>query len=129
MQTALFGFRFFPPPAPDALVFPGLDRASARGAADTWKAPIVQFVIRYFMGGDIIPHLPVHPIRQGIDLDDIAVFAIDFDFACRRAGDRLLAAQTRHPTVQPVQRPLKRVHFADAAAQFALLAGSRAPRY
>jgi hypothetical protein len=92
MQTALFGFRFFPPPSPGALVFPSLDRAGARGAADTWKAPIVQFVVRHFMGGDIIPHLPMHPIRQGIDLDDIAVLAIDFDFARLRAGDRLLGA-------------------------------------
>src|ERR1044071_4900106 len=123
MQTALAGFRLFPPPAARALIFPGLDRAGARRAADARESLIMQLVVRHFMSGDVVPDLLARPVRQRIDLDDAAVLRVDFYPARLGAGDRLLAAHTGHPGIQTGECPFERLHFADATAQLALLDG------
>src|SRR6185437_5422471 len=119
MQTALASFRLFPPPAPRALIFPGLDRARARRAADARETAVMQFIVRHLVRGDVVPDLFARPVRQRIELDDTVMLLVDFDFAHIGTGYPLLAANPGHPGIQTGEGPFERLHLADAAAHFA----------
>ena len=123
MQPALLGIGIFPPPSARTEILNPLDCPRAGRAADTGVALIMKPVVGHVIVPDIVPHLIVTPVRQRIDLDNIAVFSVQLDFSYVAPRYGLLAAQSGHPRSEIFQRAVERFDFADAAAQFAQFDG------
>src|SRR5262245_13547649 len=99
VHTAFFGGSFFPPPASCAMVFPWLHGAGAGSTADAGVATIIKRVVRHIVCTDVVPHLVLSPIGQGVNLDDAAMVMVEFDLANVRAGGPLIATQPCHPGI------------------------------
>ena len=72
--------------------------ARVQGAQPYLESPDHAFVVRHFMGGDIIPHLPMRPIRQGLIL---TISPCSRSISTLRASVRVTACSRRRPVIQP----------------------------
>src|SRR5580658_635296 len=119
MQTALPRIAALPPPPSCALIFPGLDSACARCAADARKAAVMQRVVGQPLLADVLPDLVVRPFEQRAHLVQ-AVFAVPFHRRRQGAARRLPAPDAGDPGAAAQDGTAERLHFASAAASVAL---------
>src|SRR5947209_2348722 len=77
VNATLLGSVLLPPPAAGACVFPRLGGPGTRGAANAGVALVVQRVIRNVVGVDVVPHLLIHPVGEGIDLEQPPMIVVD----------------------------------------------------
>ena len=95
MQAAFLGFRVFPPPASGADILTIVYRAGAGGATDAGIAFVMQCVVRHIELFDVVPHILLGPIHQGIKFRHV-VKIIPFLVLHAGAGHRLLMVYPRH---------------------------------
>ena len=79
MQPAFTGIGIFPPPAPRAAIFPGLDGARAGLAADARIAAVVKRVVRNAIRAQIGPYVGCAPFRERVELEQVVRGVVVFD--------------------------------------------------
>src|SRR5207244_3885992 len=73
VQAALLERLLLPPPAPLALVLPGVDRPSARLAADREEAALVEGVVGHLVLAALGLTVRRRPVRSRVELDERAL--------------------------------------------------------
>src|SRR5207244_2385465 len=121
VQAALLERLLLPPPAPLALVLPGVDRPRARLAADREEAALVEGVVGHLMLADVGPHLLRRPVRERVELDERALGRPEggielYDGHLGPRARTLVPALARHPRFQRTERAHQRLHLPNAAA-------------
>src|SRR5262245_60914458 len=90
VHATLFRGSLFPPPSSGTMVLPGLHGAGAGRTADAGVTTIIERVVRHIVRTDVVPHLVLSPIGQGVDLDDATMVMVKLDLANVRAGGPLI---------------------------------------
>lgn len=96
-------------------------RESAGGAANGRVALVVQRIVRQVVFADVIPDFGFAVVSERVGFVE-AARVVELDFGCVLARGRVLATQTRDPTVEAAECGVQRVDFVGAAAV------ARAPR-
>src|SRR3954453_4583033 len=121
VQSAFLRVARLPPPAARAAVLAGTHGARARLAANARITARMQRIHRHVERLEVIPYFGFGPVRERIELRDVARGVVLFlvQFGTR---DRLFAALARHPCADIRQRAIERLDLADLAAALAQIA-------